>query len=65
MTDAGDFLMVYDAAAVCVQIGIFIALGAVMLLAARGRDHFTNRIHMFAGSLCLVLALEFAVPSDP
>lgn len=62
MTDTGDFQMIYDAAAVSVQIGILITLGAVMLLAARGRDLYTGRIHRFAGLLCFVLALEFAVP---
>lgn len=62
MTDTGDFLMVYDTAVIGIQTGIFLTLASVMLLATKGREKFTARIHLFAGLLCLVLALEFSLP---
>ena len=58
-----DYHIIYDALFIGLQSGILLCLGIVMILAGKGREKYTRRIHLLTGLLCCLIFLEFVVPS--
>ena len=58
-----EYHILYDALFVGLQSGILLYLGVVMILAGKNREKYTRRIHLLTGLLCLLMALEFMIPS--
>lgn len=58
-----DSRIIFDSVVVGFQIGVFLCLGIVMMLAGKQKEKYTRRIHLLIGLFGCVIAFEYALPS--